>query len=109
MHKIIKEKFIKKYWFDIIETDSCFSVFNTKRKKNKIDRDGIGHEVSFFKTLKEAEEFLEKYEKDGYDVQDIIMPDDQNTAQNQDSEKNSIPPSPQQPTEPTRIKIGILV
>jgi len=37
------------------------------------------------------------------------MPDDQNTAQNQDSEKNSIPPSPQEPTEPTRIKIGILV
>ena len=27
------------------------------------------------------------------------MPDDQNTAQNQDSEKNTIPPSPQQPTE----------
>ncbi len=28
------------------------------------------------------------------------MPDDQNTTQNQDSEENSIPPSPQEPTEP---------
>ena len=26
------------------------------------------------------------------------MPDDQNTAQNQDSVENSIPPSPQEPT-----------
>ncbi len=28
------------------------------------------------------------------------MPDDQNSTQNQDSESNSIPPSPQEPTEP---------
>ncbi|MBU0879576.1 hypothetical protein KKH00_02060 [Patescibacteria group bacterium] len=29
-----------------------------------------------------------------------MPPDNQNTIQNQDSEKNSIPPSPQEPTEP---------
>ena len=28
------------------------------------------------------------------------MPDDQNTTQNPISEENSIPPSPQEPTEP---------
>ncbi|KKT18628.1 MAG: hypothetical protein UW02_C0026G0024, partial [Candidatus Nomurabacteria bacterium GW2011_GWB1_43_7] len=28
------------------------------------------------------------------------MPDDQNTAQNPTPEENSIPPSPQEPTEP---------
>ena len=31
------------------------------------------------------------------------MPDDQNLTQNQDSDKNSIPPSPQEPTEPAPI------
>lgn len=31
------------------------------------------------------------------------MPDDQNTTQNPISEENSIPPSPQEPTEPTPI------
>lgn len=62
MHKIIKAKFIKKYWYDIVETDNGFSVFNTRRRENQIDRDGIGYEVAFFKTLEEAEEFLEKYE-----------------------------------------------
>ena len=29
------------------------------------------------------------------------MPDDQNITQNQDSEENSIPASPQEPTEPS--------
>ena len=63
MHRIIKAKFIRDYWYDIIETDKGFSVFNTQRKRNQIDREGIGYEVALFKTLEEAEEFLEKYKK----------------------------------------------
>jgi hypothetical protein len=68
MYKIIKSKFIKKYWYDIIETNNGFSVFNTRRKMNQIDRDGLGYEVAFLKTLKEAEDFLEKYDKEGYNI-----------------------------------------
>lgn len=70
MHKIVKTKFIKKYWFDIIQTEKGFHVFNTKRKRNMSDRDGIGYIVpeSEFKTLSEAIIFLDEYEKEGYDT-----------------------------------------
>ena len=68
MHKIIKTKFIKKYWFDLVETTDGFSIFNTRRRGNQIDRDGVGYTVEHFKNLDEAVQFLEKYEKDGYDV-----------------------------------------
>jgi len=68
MSTIIKEKFIKKYYFNIVQTDNRFSVVNTKRKLNRRDRDGIEFELAFFNTEKEAETFLEKYEKGSYDV-----------------------------------------
>ena len=68
MHTIVKEKFIKKYYFNIVQTDDGFSVVNTKRKFNRVDRDGIGYEIKFFKTQGEAEDFLEKHEKGNYDV-----------------------------------------
>ena len=70
MHTIVKSRFIKKYWFDIIQTENGFHVFNTKRKWKISDRDGIGYEVpeSEFSTLDEAIEFLNDYEKGGYDV-----------------------------------------
>lgn len=64
VHKLIKAKFIKKYWYDIIKNKEGFSVFNTQRKRNQIDRDGIGHEIAFLKTLKRAEEFLNNYKGD---------------------------------------------
>ncbi|KKS73577.1 MAG: hypothetical protein UV46_C0069G0003 [Candidatus Gottesmanbacteria bacterium GW2011_GWC2_42_8] len=70
MHKIIKAKFIKKYWFNIIQTENGFYVFNTQRKRKLPDRDGIGYIVpeSECNTLDEAVNFLEEYEKGGYDV-----------------------------------------
>jgi len=70
MHKIVRAKFIKKYWFNIIQTEKGFHVFNTQRKRNHVDRDGIGYIVaeSKFNTLDEAIKFLEEYEKGGYDV-----------------------------------------
>ena len=61
MHKIIKTKFIKKYWYNIIETDNGFSVFNTYRRENQTSRDGLGYKIAFFKTIEDAEKFLEKY------------------------------------------------
>ncbi len=70
MHKIVKAKFIKKYWFNVIQTENGFYVFNTQRKRNQFDRDGIGYKVpeSEFNTLDEAVNFLEEYEKGNYDV-----------------------------------------
>ena len=68
MYKITKSKFIKKYWFNIVETDDSFSVINTRRRKNQIDRDGLGYEIASFKTLEDAEKFLEDYEKNGYEI-----------------------------------------
>lgn len=68
MHKIIKAKFIRKYWVDIIETDNGFSVFNTQRRKNQIDRDGIGYEIAYFKTREEAEQFLQRIEDEHYEL-----------------------------------------
>ncbi len=70
MHKIVKAKFIKKYWFNIIQTENGFYVINTQRKRNQIDRDGIGYMIpeSEFKTLDEAIKFLGEYEKGDYDI-----------------------------------------
>jgi hypothetical protein len=70
MNKIISSKFIKKYWFDIIQTDTGYHVFNTQRKFKQSDRDGIGYIVSESEceTLNEAKKFLEDFEKGGYDV-----------------------------------------
>jgi len=62
MSTLLKSKFIKNYWYNIVEFDGGFGVFNTRRKKNQIDRDGLGYEIERFKTLKEAEEFLDNYE-----------------------------------------------
>ena len=67
MHKIIKAKFIKKYWFNIVETDHGFAIVNTHRKQNMIDRDDIERTVDFFKTMEEAEHRLEEYEKGIYE------------------------------------------
>lgn len=68
MPKIIKAKFIKKYWFNIVETDDGFSVVNTHRKQNMTDRDDIERTVGFFKTLQEAENHLDEYEKGSYEI-----------------------------------------
>ncbi|MCJ7804987.1 hypothetical protein MUP35_04640 [Patescibacteria group bacterium] len=70
MYTIVKAKFIKKYWFNIIQTKNGLHVFNTQRKRNQIDRDGIGYMVpeSEFRTLDEAVNFLNEYKKDDYDV-----------------------------------------
>lgn len=68
MHKIIKARFIKKYWFNIVETEDGFAVVNTHRKQNMIDRDDIEKTVNFFKTMQEAENRLEEYEKGIYEI-----------------------------------------
>lgn len=70
MHTIVKSKFIRKYWFDIIQTEKGFHIFNTQRKRKLSDRDGIGYIVaeSEFNTLDEAVKFLEEYEKSDYTV-----------------------------------------
>lgn len=62
MYKLIKPKFIKGYWHNIVQTDNGFSVVDTQRKRNQIDRDGIGYKVECFKTLEEAKLFLKNYE-----------------------------------------------
>ena len=59
MHTIIKGKFIKKYWWNIVQTDKGFSVVNTHRKQNMKDRDGREEIVKEFKTSEEANNFLE--------------------------------------------------
>ncbi|GEM_PF-4490446 len=63
---IIKAKFIKKYWFNIVKTSDGFSIVNTHRKQNMKDRDDIEKTIHFCKTLQEAESYLEKYEKGNY-------------------------------------------
>lgn len=63
MYKLIKTKFIKGYWHNVVQTADGFSVVNTQRKRNQINRDGIGYEVEYFKTLEGAKQFLEKYER----------------------------------------------
>ncbi len=70
MNIIVKMKFIKKYWFDIIQTEKGFYIFNTQRRFKQNERDGIGYIVpeSECDTLEEAIKFLEEYEKGGYDV-----------------------------------------
>ena len=70
MGSTVKSKFIKKYWFDIIQSEKGFYIFNTQRRRNQVDRDGIGYIVSesYFDTLDEAINYLENYEKLGYDV-----------------------------------------
>jgi len=64
MHKIINSKFIKSkgYWFNIVQTNIHeFKIFNTKRKRNQIDRDGLGFYISeiSFKNIKKAKEYLD--------------------------------------------------
>ena len=63
---IIKAKFIKKYWFNIVKTNDGFAIVNTHRKQNMTDRDDIEKTIHFCKTLQEAESFLESYEKNNY-------------------------------------------
>ncbi len=58
MHKIIKARFIEKYWFNIVETDNGFAVVNTHRGWNMIDRDDIEKTIGFFKTIQEAKNSL---------------------------------------------------
>ena len=60
---IIKAKFIKKYWFNIVKTSDGFAVVNTHRKHNMIDRDDIEKTIYLCKTIQEAEMHLEKYKK----------------------------------------------
>jgi hypothetical protein len=61
MKKFIKPKFIKEYWHNIEQISrNKFIILNTQRRRNQIDRDGLGYYLEEnFKTLKEAEEFLE--------------------------------------------------
>lgn len=68
MHKIIKTKFIKKYWFNIVSFDDGFGVVNTYRRRNMVDRDDIEKTIGFFKTKKEAEQYLVEYEKGNYEI-----------------------------------------
>lgn len=65
---IIKAKFIKKYWFNIVKTSDGFAVVNTHRKQNMTDRDDIEKTIHFCKTLQEAEKYLEDFEKGNYAV-----------------------------------------
>ena len=64
MHQIVSEKFIPKvgYWFDVIKnSDNSYVIFNTQRKRNPIDRDGIGYYTSdTFNNLDDAKAFLDK-------------------------------------------------
>lgn len=62
---IIKAKFIKKYWFNIVQTGDGFAVVNTHREQNR-NRGDIEKTIHFCKTLQEAESYLEKYEKGNY-------------------------------------------
>ena len=65
MSKIVKTKFIKNFWFNIIQTDNGFHIFNTQRKRNQADRVGIGFIVpdSECKTLAEAVKLLNNLEQ----------------------------------------------
>jgi len=63
---IIKEKFIKKYWFNIVKINDGFAIVNTHRKQDRTDRDDIEKTIHLCKTLQEAENYLEKYEKGNY-------------------------------------------
>lgn len=63
---IIKAKFIKKYWFNIVKTDDGFAIVNTHRKQNMIDRDDIEKTIHFCKSIQEAESYLDKYDKQNY-------------------------------------------
>ncbi len=67
INSIIKSKFIKKYWFNIVQSENGFYIFNTQRKRKLSDRDGIGYIVpdSECSSLAEAIKFLEDYERIG--------------------------------------------
>lgn len=68
MRKIITSKFIEKegYWFNIEKiADGDYIIFNTQRRKNQSDRDGIGYVIEYFENLKEAKEYLENIQKIG--------------------------------------------
>lgn len=58
----ISSKYIEKegYWFNVrkVSKDS-FVVYKTQRKRNQIDRDGIGYTVQTFNNQKNAEKYLE--------------------------------------------------
>jgi hypothetical protein len=61
MHTLISSKFVEKegYLFDIIQTDiHCFEIFNTRRKRNQTDRDGLGYCVAKFDSLVEAKKYI---------------------------------------------------
>lgn len=70
MHTNVHTRFIKKYWFNIVKTESGFYLFNTKRGRNQTDRDGIGYVVpdSECATFEEALKSLDRYEKSNPDV-----------------------------------------
>lgn len=61
--KIIKEKYIpsRGYWFNVVQVEeNKYIIVNTKRKENRIDRDGI--EVittDSFNNENEAKQFLD--------------------------------------------------
>lgn len=62
---IYYEQFIKSdgYWFEVRqEQNGKFSIFNTQRKKNPLDREGTGFYVSCdpFDSLEEAKEYLNR-------------------------------------------------
>lgn len=65
---IIKAKFIKKYWFNIVKTKDGFTIVNTHRKQNMTDRDDIERTIHFCKTIQEAESYLDEYEKGNYAI-----------------------------------------
>ena len=65
---IIKAKFIKKYWFNIVKTNDGFAIVNTHRKQNMVDRDDIEKTMHFYKTIEDAENHLEEYEKGNYKI-----------------------------------------
>jgi len=68
MHKIIKARFINKYWLNIVQIDNGFALVNTHRGRKMSDRDGIEKVIEYFNTREEAENRLKEYEKGKYTI-----------------------------------------
>ena len=68
MSILIKQRFIKKYWFSIEKTDSDYVVFNTQRGRQLWVRDGTGYPMEYFNSLEEAMKFLDELEAMNYDM-----------------------------------------
>ena len=57
---LVYDEFIKEigYIYEIRKSGNTFDVYNSKRKENRIDRDGIPYIEKSFNTLKEAKKYL---------------------------------------------------